>query len=461
MFNGKLKEYFSTNFDKYSNWKIEHWRAIRDNYKHMTFSMHNDIYISKAIFWNIKDKWELLWKIFKSIDDNDLKVALKDAKIKNKWEVEKLLKEYFDFWIWSTIVEKRWNVVSMEDKLSAFYKAEISSRNKVNFSKLWENLNFDFKNIQDFSYNIIHLEREIINKYEWKSFRFNNTDFDIIVDWKINNILLRYIRKWEDIWDKELANMVKKYIVNLNDWFDFIAPFINKNQLNEVKNIEDQITNWIINIKLFEKNYKDTLSIKTLKAKSKWKKWLRVFVDIVDMWIMNLSDFRDLALKVNSWKININNMDELLLAWSTVTKKFQNLVKSLKYKYKDIKISLWWDEIFIFIPWKTEKESAKIIENITNSLKQEELAWRISSSIIKNNEKIFDNLDWFTLINKTFEKLVEKVTFNNPDKIIINNNFINWGPKSLWNLKFSGINLNIAKSNQKFVSENLVDIIIG
>jgi hypothetical protein len=386
---------------------------------------------------------------------------LSEAKVKDLESVKNILLNEFDFWIWTTIVKKsnNWNEISLSDKLESFYKAEISSRNKVDLSNLWDNLEFNFENIISFAKEALNQEKDIINKYNWKKFIFNSTEFDVIVNWKINSILLRYVRKWEDIWDKNLKLLVGNYINSLNDWFDFIAPFVEKTQLEDIWKIETQIERWIIGIDLLKNTYKNTLSVNALKLESKWKEWLRVFIDIVDMWIMNLNDFRKLASRIVSWDIKKEDLSDLLSAWQTATNRFQNLVSSIKKSYPNAKISLWWDEVFIFIPWKTQLESQKIITDLTSKLKNEDLVWRISNSTNKDNDKIFDNLDWFTSINKFFEKKVEKIINNNSNVKV--KNFWLSEIKTLRDLKFfSSINLNIDKKVQKIISENTSNFLI-
>lgn len=462
LFNGQVKKYFYNNFNKNTWWEWNYWRIIRDNYKHITFSMNSKKDISETIFWNIKNKRVLLENIFDNLDKKELNLALKEAKIKDLDKVKSTLLKNFDFWIWTTIVQKRnksWDLTA-NDKLEAFYKAEIASRNKVDLGELWDNLEFSFDNIKLFAENALIKEKEVVSTFVWKKFTFNSTEFDIVVNWKINNILLRYIRKWENIWDEKLYKLVNEYITNLNDWFDFIAPFVEKSQLNDVNIIEKQIEVGIIDTNLIKDTYKNTLSIDALKIQSKWKEWLRIFIDIVDMWIMNLNDFRTLAWKIVSWELKSNNINELLSAWQTATNRFQNVVTSIKDTYPGSKISLWWDEIFIFIPWKTELETGVILSDITKKLRKEDLVWRISNSTNKNNKKIFDNLDNFTSINKFFEKKVENIINNNGNVKVKKEGRLD-GIRTLKDIKsFSSINLNIDIHIQKYITENTSKFIV-
>jgi hypothetical protein len=269
---------------------------------------------------------------------------------------------------------------------------------------------------------------------------------------------LKYVRKEEDIWNNVLKSKIKEYIDNLNYWFDFIAPFTNKFQLDDITIIEKQIKEGIISTDFLQNTYKNTLSKEAIKVKSKQKKWLRIFIDIVDMWIMNISDFKNLAWDINSWKIWPENISSLLEAWKTATNKFQNLLVSLKKEYKDIQISLWWDEIFIFLPERDEAKNKTILKDISEKLDGQDLVWRISSSTNKNNEKIFDHLDWLTSVSKFFEKIVERI-INNDKNTIFNKSVSN--ETYLKELSLSSININIENSIQILLLEKSDDFIIN
>lgn len=458
LFTWKVKEFFHSNFLKYNKWIDYHWRVIRNTYKHMTFSFDSDSDISEMIFDWENDKIKILENIFESISNFELGIVLKKSKINTKDQIKKLLFENFDFWIWTSLVEYKWEnnlEKSFSDKLISLYEAEISSRNPIDLNKIWYNLDFNFDNIKSLSKDILNMESEIINKFEWKKFIYNKIYYDIVVDNRINNVLIKYIRKGIDIWNTELFNIIKLYIDKLNNWFDFIAPYIDNSDFHNVASIDNQLREWIINVDLLFKNYKKSLSLNSLKIKSKWNKWLRIFIDIVDMWIMNLIDFKKLAWKINSWEITLGNISELLDSWITWTSKIQNLVNNLKLNYNDAKISLWWDELFIFFPGKTEQESINILSSITYLIKTEGLVWRLSSSF-DNSLSIFDSLDHNTSINKFFEEKIETIINTDINEKIVNTDEFYL---TLWKLKFSSINLKVDKNIQKIVSWNISEII--
>jgi len=399
LFIWKFKEVINHNFEQIIN-NERAWRLVRNNYKHLSFSQRNDLDIREKMFGNENTKKGLIDKVLNSISNSEMTDDIKQIIIGT-----------FDFWIWSSFI--KWKTI--KEKLKSFYMWEISSRNIAELDELWENINFDFGKIQKLSKEIIQIEKNIISDFSKEQFIYENTNYDVVINWEINPILLRFIRKWEKISviDTQLHENIKEYINKLTDWFDFISPVIYKEDYKNIDEINKQIWSWVIDIDYFQNNYKKTLSIESLKAYSKNKTWMRLFIDIVDMWIMNLKDFKKLAQKVNFWEINENYFDELLTAWWTVTNKFQRLVKSIKEIYPESKISLWWDEVFIFIPGKTDTERDEIISNISKKINRFWLKWRISSSTEKQNEKIFNNLDNFTSINKLFEKKFTETLQNN------------------------------------------------
>jgi hypothetical protein len=352
-------------------------------------------------------------------------------------DIKNVVFQLFNIWVWSRVVGKWWD----KEKLKSFYMWEISSRNNINQSKFWDNSNYNFSSIIEHSANAIKLENEIVNKLNWKKFDYNWTLFDIVVNWKISDILIKYIRKWEIISLNDHTDiLVRRYINYLTIWFDFISPILSGDELENIENINKQISTWIINTELFQKNYKKTLTQKWLNKDSEWEDWLSIFIDIVEMWIMNLKDFRILAWKVNSWEIDENNSEELLKAWNSVTQKLQLLVNQISDNYPASKISLWWDEICIFIPGKTKNETQKIINNIYEYIVKNALKWRIISSIEPYKQEIFDELDSFTKVSKIFEWMIEKSIQKN-----------NHNEQLVWKMYVS--NIDISETNMKLITK--------
>ncbi len=441
LFTDKLKVYILENFRKHK--KLEEiWRIIRNSYKHLTLSQDKTSDLSEKLFAWEKSKEVIIKSILENITDNELNKVLQSSWKANlsRDDIQEKIKKVFSFWIWTSIV-KKW----IKNKLIAFYQWEISSRNDTNLVNLWESISFDFWKIKSHATKALEIEKNIIENHKWKKFIYDWVSFDIVVNWKISSILLKYIRKWEKLNfldNSNIENNILEYISNLINWFDFISPTLD-NDFDNIEKVNEQLKNWIVDISLLKNNYKNTLSISALNTLSEWKEWLRMFIDIVDMWIMNLEDFRDLALKVKYWKITEDNFDELLNAWNTATQKIQSLIKIVKDKYPEAILSIWWDEIFLFFPWETEKNINIVISNVCEYIWEFDLKWRLSTSFEKNNTKIFDNLDNITQVNKLVEKKYEKILHKlNKEEIFL----------EVWP---TVTNINIDKQKFKIVNENL------
>jgi len=221
--------------------------------------------------------------------------------------------------------------------------------------------------------------------------------------------------------EQDLVEKIVYYLDDLNNAFDFISPLINDNFGEDyafTEQLSQDIWKWIIKAENILKNYKWTYTKEAIYEMAEWKDWMKLFVDIKDMWIMNIEDFQRLA-KLVANQPDGKNFDQLIeeelsKAWFNVTKRFIRTVKNINEKYPDAKISLWWDEVFIFIPWATKSQEQKILNDINEMLLDEDLKWRISSSFEKNNvKKVFDELDVQTKVNKVFEENIEKVIYDN------------------------------------------------
>lgn len=410
-----LQNKFKENF---RNTNLAEWNAriIRSNYKNITFSSQD---LDNNIFWNWRNKEkiinDLIQKLSKDIDDEAIKVW------KSRDEIEKLIKENLDFSAWTSKLKEDWD---LKEKLKVFYEAEISSKKWIWDNELKDNI-FDIKDIYKNAQNAINIEKEIFNKFDDKYFRFSETDYKVVIsdiDWNksINPILLRYVRKYSDDWKiepKELNDLVKNYISELNSWFDFISPSINlEKDLEIAQRINDWMKKWELSRDDILYTYKWTLSKESFFSKIKWKSWVSSFIDIRDMWIDNLGEFRILRDKINT---NSLSEDDLLKAWNKVTKKFINTVSELKSIYWDkIKISLWWDEIYIFVEWVNKNNCYNFLENLNNVMNKNNLKSRITHNF-SNTKESFANLDKLTLINKKIEEKIEKIVTDNKKESIL------------------------------------------
>ncbi len=388
--------------------KKNYVRVIRNNYKHLTFSTDDIWSVIKDIFAWENDKSKYIDNILSSIDDSELELILNESW-NNKLslnDAKKIVKDNLDISIGVNKIE--WN--RLKDRLLSFYKAEISWRLDENKKKFTENT-YSFEKIKSLAARAITIENTIIRMYNWEKFIYDWIKYDIVINNILNPILIKHVRKWNNIqlenWDLELINKIKEYIKNLINWFDFIWPFTKDSQLDEIEHIEKQMLSWLFDKNLFLNNYKSTLNFQWLNTLTNSKKWLRIFIDIIDMWIMNLADFRNIAFKVINWEINYNNIDKLLKSWDSVTQKFLFLVKKILECYPECKISLWGDEIFIFIPNVDEKNKGNVIDEISNKVENLWFRWRLTSST-NTNVKIFNQLDSLSNINKIFENIIEK-----------------------------------------------------
>ncbi len=426
----KLQDNIKNNFKKNTTWLKESSRIIRTNYKNLTFSSPN-INVGKSFFeWKNKD--EIISNLITELNPDIEKISIKLWK--DKSEIETLIRENLDFAIWESIL-KKW--ATDKEKLKVFYEAEISSREWIGKSWL-DSTKFNLKNIENHSIKARNKEFEIIEKYYDKEFEFNKIRYKAIVkdiNWitTINPILLRYVRKYGETWlvnPPELNELTKNYINELNSWFDFISPSINLDKdLIIAKKINSWIKKWSLDIEDLVYTYKWTLSRESFFEITKWRSWMSAFIDIKDMWIDNLGEFKILWDKLLDWKLA---EDDLLKAWNKVTKKFIDTVKSLKEIYWDkIQISLGWDEIYLFIEWVSKNEEREILSNLNKVMNKNHLKSRISHNFDDWKwwkKDYFSKLDKLTSINKSVEEKIESLIIEKkmehllkvPDNISLN-----------------------------------------
>ncbi len=441
--------------DKIRNWRNKWDRIVRDNYKHITFITNKEL---TTILWN--KKWELIKQVLEENRNHLISKVNWDYDLFEKKVINSLY-----LWIWKSKV-KWW---TDKDRLNAFYEAEISSRHWQNETVKW--IEFSKENIKEISHNILKIESNIIEKYKHKEVTIDWKKYKTIIeslDWEntINPILLRYARKGKKIknlnWNEipELNNELNKYIENLNNWFDFISPYTSfDNDMKIARKIDREIKDWNINIQHFVNTYKWTLSKWFFERFVNWKKWSLYFIDIKDMWIMNLMDFRKIAKEVNEkW---IENID-LTSSWKAVTESFIEFVDKLKKEHKNVKVAIWWDEIYIY-----DESKIDIWDDISLTLKQQWLKWRLTMHHGDITNKTIEMLDKNTFIIKKFEKEVESLFKDTPNikltnhidiedteklNIILDDNYIkllkNWEKQIVWTVNWKKIQ---AKMNNNLI----------
>lgn len=406
-------------------------RIVRSNYKNLTFSSP-EINISE-VFFNSQSKNNIINELVQSLNIEIEQISIKNWKNIN--EIKNIITENLDFSLWESKLETD---TSDKDKLRVFYEAEIISRKNLWKKDIISEV-FNMRNIKIHAIEASLLEEEIIEKFKEKNFEFNWIEYKAIIkdiDWiySINPILLRYVRKYADeekVKPVELNKLTKQYIKELNSWFDFISPSINiEDDIQISQNINESINKWTINSSDLMYTYKWSLSRDAFFQVIKSKIWLNAFVDIKDMWIDNLNDFKRLRDKLIDGKLSEY---ELLEAGNSITQKFIKTVNDLKNIYEDkVYISLGWDEIYIFIEWISKAEENEILSSLNTVMNNNNLKSRISHNFDdeKINDKIenFDNLDKLTKINKAVEEAIEALTYSTnthsllkvPDSISLN-----------------------------------------
>lgn len=464
LFVWKLKEKLIGDFD-YSVKDIGlNWRLIRSNYKHLTFSFDAVKTINSLIFYNYIWINELILEIFNDIWDEEL---LNVSNWLDRNKIEEILLNNFLLSTWSWIVKQN----RENSKMVGFYEAEMSSRDeKYNKMKCFTEKTHNLRKIRYFALKLKRIENQVFEQYAFQIFTIDNTDFQVVLedsDWnkKINEILLRSVRKWKKVIPKKLELLLMQYLTFLNDGFDFISPSLTSNvDRDEIDNINNNIRTGIVDVKYIEKNYKWTYTRNALESYSFWKEWINIFIDIVDMWIMNINDFKAIANNVSTLIEKESIYSELLSTWNSVTKKFIDYVFSILDKYENVKIALWWDEIFLFIEWESMDKNE--IDYLSTSLKKKWLKWRIALSTINNtvewkddnrDNRIFDILDNFTSINKIFETKIEKLMsqYSLDRHVKIPNNTI----LTVSDQNYEILNNNYASFLEK-LEENLFDALI-
>jgi hypothetical protein len=302
-----------------------------------------------------------------------------------------------------------WENATFEDKMLAFYKAETSAKRWVETWNI-EAREFSFERTKWFAKKCLEAKETILREFKnwfievnWENCKIIVTDLRTWKQW-INDIILRYVRKDWVLPNGKIQQLVKTYISQLNEWFDFISPEVKWVEV-DIWEINKEVRDWKVNIEYFTNNNKWTYTRKALESKMEWKPWTRWFLDVVDMWLENLKDFDEIAQKLLSWEITESEMIRLLDAWWSVTAKFQELVKWLKAKW--IELSLWWDEVFMYSGKLSPDEMAKIVsENVDRVW----LRWRFTSSTNLNNAReVFETLDKQTWLIKPIEQFIEWV----------------------------------------------------
>ncbi|EKD65780.1 MAG: hypothetical protein ACD_49C00086G0006 [uncultured bacterium (gcode 4)] len=257
-------------------------------------------------------------------------------------------------------------------------------------------------------------------------------------NWDINIGFITKVRKKEIPTNCDFYNDFKILFDSYVARAEFIAPYIKRDDLEkwEILTSEElsdykEAIGWIEQGKiknpkkirqLSENNYKNSLEKWVFYSKIN-QKWQLFYIDIKDMWSINMKDFSD---KINMWSNWLLTAKEILLkSGDNMTIKFQNIIRELKgelkriYPENKINISIWWDEIIVFVRWIDNNISAKkVIESLFKILKKNQVEWRVTERLIKEQniqvgwEHLVETLDKLTKKTKEIEKRLEVIKQN-------------------------------------------------
>jgi len=413
-----IYENFSTQNKDFSD--KNKWRWAWWNYRDMFFSLPKDFDIFDMFSFNWEKTTNIEDFIALILDDleknPELEWILEKSKIKDINTIRDLCKQYFYIWMWVSKLKK----ANIEDKMLAFYEANISSGKRI-ISYNEKDYNYTFKETKKKAEKILKNRDLILEKYRNEKFIYKWNSFNIIESWQINYILLELVRKNEEfIIDNEIQeknneiedfiDTLKDYVDLSNDWFFFLTSTLldhkNNNDWSKIKDRYGEINyfvqSWIVNVDFFIKNYKQVETKTYLNKYMEWKKWVGIFVDIVWNQRENLKQIIKAVELIQKKEITNENNLELIDVCTPVTKRFIEVVKDFKIKYPESVVNLWWDEIFIFIPWKTKEEEKEILKDLFSSLEKQELQSRI---VIKEAPIVFDSLDSYSTLNKQIAEI--------------------------------------------------------
>ena len=463
-----FKDILKNNFHKTNSWIDYKWRIVKNDYKNITFVTHWEKPL-ELIFWKITTKDEIIRSILQYLEKDIVQNAkyLLTQQLK-KWEIsitsqkhfEKLLEQKvnetkevvqknFDFGVWEFTIPKDSDTVM---KLDSIRKAEISSRVWVQRENSINLKHFDKTELIESISNALDGEKLIIEKYKWQKFTFEWISYNVIYNnnWNFNisTELLRYVRKYpEKIQPKELVDITKTYINNLNQSLDFISPvkwdlLWNNADFLKAKDINTQIQSWILDSSFLKQGFKWWLNKSAFFAETQNTPGIKIFLDIKDMWIDNLVDFNLRAKKIiqlekdfKSGKIDKKIFEDtqtrlFLEAWKSVSDKFIEIQKRVMKKYPEAKISFGWDEIYLFIPEKKSPSIEEIQWTLNNIMSASNQKARIvidASMQTWNSKETYSKLEKITKINKILEENIEKQCIQKWQNIhgnIPNNTFV-------------------------------------
>lgn len=440
-------------------------RVIQDNYKNLNLNLNLNVDKLNLKYLNINKIVLVEGENFVFTEDEHL---------------EEIIKE-FNFWI--SMKENHWN--TLEDKMKSFYKTNfLSNLNSNNFHTNNKDLSEALSKKDHIIEKVVLLVDEL-KKIEDEIYEnINNSQIESLDFWNSLNI----IKKWWTSWNIEVDQLFKTY-KNIIDVFDIIMPFVWELNFEKLeKSIEkyEAIINKIKNgIELSEEeealsiiNYKWVITKKEFTNKISWQKWILFFIDIIWMWIANMEANRENIIEfILEWSNSEQAIkSKLLEAWLSITNKLLKVVLELKKNYKESKVTIEWDEIFIFIPeldikLKDIKNAISIVFS-NNNLKARSAYFQIKDSETSSkqilqycdkldnitghvNKPIEDNKEFYDLeeyhssksLNEDNTIKSTEILFRNRNYSLVNKEIIEWiiKAKKVKNINFYEVNNELIK----------------
>ncbi|MDP2090225.1 MAG: hypothetical protein Q8K30_01385 [Candidatus Gracilibacteria bacterium] len=397
-FINSLKKYIISNFDNHN----KNGRLLLTSYKNILFSYSGSDNIIGELLGDIKNIGFLIDFIFKNYFN---------LNVLNGKNIELVKKSFYDKFNLGFGYDKINNDNNFS-KLISYYKSNMGSKKNFNNKDEFILNNYDIGKIKTISDIIIKTKDLIIENFNTDKVNIDGIDFDIIVNLdgnlSINDKILSYYRKGGKNLPKILLDMLSLYFTLLNENFDFFTPISYGKSLYYKIDIE-LLKDGYINTLFFEQNYKGFYNINFFNEYSKNTKGFNCFIDVVDMGVSNINDSINLCSKINNGELAGKYIDKgLLNGGKSGTKNIYRFAKQIQNKYKDVKISIGGDEIYL--DFNISNISHKILEDINLLCTEIGLKTRICYG---NNLEIgYDSLDELTKINKYFEKKLSKFIFN-------------------------------------------------
>ncbi len=430
----KFKEILRQNIQKNDD-KTHQTRTVQDNYKVSAFVSKDKNFMQRLFTWENKDdiiekvisslEVEIIqnarkiiekqieeWKIHISINSSEFDKLVADKAL----ETEQTIRKYFDFSYSVEVIPESSDPIA---RLDTMRKWEISSKPLERTVEIIQKTYDEVENMRNLR-QVFELEAEIIEEFNWQQFHFRWNPYNIVFNnsWEywISTELLKYVRKYpEEIEPWSLVSKIKQYFWLLNNSLDYISPIrwkidAKSEEFVRAREINERFHNWVVDIKDLLETNKWWLTKQAFLETITWKKGHLFSIDIKDMWIENILDFRNLARKLialedefNSWRITkeVCESRKALLyqeAWKAVTDKFIKFQEKIKKKYKEAVYRIGWDEIELFIP------------NWSETLSQ--ITWNLSDMLESSNLKsrmVSYSFDWTTDV-KTATSNLDKMT---------------------------------------------------